>query len=112
VGTLWVLPSVVENMLFQKNVVIALTVIGVMLAIAFSLVNGLSTSLLEGVYEKEYYSHLKKGTALDEGKNLRYNPFKLTLCRRIYYAKLLLVYLFPIILVYLFECAMMLLEML
>ena len=112
VGALWVLPTVVENMIFQKAVVIALTVIGVLLAIAFYIVNGLSSSLLEGAYEKEYYAHLKNGKALDEGQNLRYNPFKLSLCRRIYYAKLLLVFLFPIVLVYLYECVMMLIEML
>lgn len=110
VGALWVLPSVVENMIFQKAVVIALTVIGVLLAMAFYVVNGMSTALLEGTYEKEYYSHLKKGKALDEGQNLRYNPLKLSLCKRIYYAKLLLTFLFPIILVYLFECVMMLIE--
>ena len=110
-GALWVLPSLLENMLLQKIVVISLTVIAVILMFLFLLVNGMTTTLIEGVYEKEYYAHLKEGRALDEGQNLRYNPFKLTLCRRIYYAKLLLLFIFPIILAYLFECAVVLIEM-
>ena len=109
---LWILPTVVESMLLQKIVVISLTVIGVILAMLFFIVNGMSTSLTEGAYEKEYYQHLKKGTALDEGQNLRYNPFKLSLCRRIYWAKFILLFLTPIIAVYLFECIAMFLEML
>ena len=110
-GALWVLPSLLENMLLQKIVVISLTVIAVILMFLFLLVNGMTTTLIEGVYEKEYYAHLKEGRALDEGQNLRCNPFKLTLCRRIYYAKLLLLFIFPIILAYLFECAVVLIEM-
>jgi NADH:ubiquinone oxidoreductase subunit 3 (subunit A) len=109
---LWALPSVLENMLLQKIVVITFTAVGIVLAFLFFLVNGMSTTLTEGAYEKEYYTHLKSGTALDEGQNLRPNPFKLTLCKRIYYSKLLLLFLFPVIAVYLFECAAMLLEML
>lgn len=109
---LWMLPTLFESMLLQKIVVISLTVIGVILAMLFFIVNGMSTSLTEGAYEKEYYQHLKNGTALDEGQNLRYNPFKLSLCRRIYWAKFILLFLTPIIAVYLFECIAMFLEML
>ena len=70
---LWMLPAMLESMLLQKIIVISLTVIGFFLALFFLLVNGMSSSLTEGAYEKEYYQHLKNGTALDEGQNLRYN---------------------------------------
>ncbi|MBR5459534.1 MAG: hypothetical protein IKV53_01595 [Clostridia bacterium] len=110
VFVLWMLPTVFESMLLQKIVVITLTVAGILLAFLFMLVNGMTTSLTDGAYEKEYYSHLKNGTALDEGQNLRYNPFRLSLCRRIYWAKLIMLFLTPIVVAYLFECISMLLE--
>lgn len=110
VTLLWMLPTFFESMLLQKIIVISLTVIGIVLAFLFFMVNGMTTSITEGAYEKEYYQHLKKGTALDEGRNLRYNPFKLSLSRRIYLAKLILVFLTPIIAMYLFECIAIFLE--
>lgn len=106
----WLLPSFFENMLFQKIVFFTYAVLGFVLALIFLFVNGMSTSITEGAYEKEYYSHLKNRTALDEGKNMRYNPFGLSLCRRIYYAKILMLTLLPIVLVYLFECIAILLD--
>ncbi len=109
---LWFLPTFLENMFLQKIIFILFTVFGFILTLLFFLVNGMSTSIVDGVYEKEYYKHLKESTALDEGQNLRYNPFRLSLCKRIYYAKFIMLFLLPIILVYLFECAVILIEML
>lgn len=111
-GTIWVIPNVIENMLMQKIVVVSYTILGIVAALIYFLINGFSWSIIEGEYEKEYYSHLKNKTALDEGTNLRPNPLKLTLCKRIYYAKLMVLIFLPIVLLYLFECGAVLLEML
>ena len=111
-GIIWALPTVLENMLFQKIVVVSYTVFGTLMALLYFFINGFSWSITEGAYEKEYYSHLKNGTALDEGTNLRPNPLKLSLCKRIYYAKLTLLFLVPVVLLYLFECGAIFIEML
>ncbi len=107
---LWALPSVFENMLLQKIVVIALSVWGFLLALVFFFINGGVSTLTDGAYEKEYYRNLREGRAINEGENNRPNPFRLTLCRRIYWAKITLALLFPVILIFAFEYVVMLLE--
>ncbi len=107
---LWSLPVLLENMVLQKIVFVLFTVWGVALALLFFFVNGGVSTLTEGTYEKEYYRTLREGRAINEGVNNRPNPFHLTLCHRIYYAKLLLALLFPVILIFAFEYVVMVLE--
>jgi hypothetical protein len=109
-GTLWVIPVALESMLLQKIVFFAFIALGFALALLFFFVNGGSSTLTEGVYEKEYYRGLKEGRAINGGTNNRWNPFKLDLCRRIYYSKLILAFLFPLILVFVLEYAATLLD--
>ncbi len=107
---LWSLPVILENMLLQKIVFVGFTVWGIVLALMFLFINGGVSTLTEGVYEKEYYRNLREGRAINEGENNRPNPFGLSLCRRIYYAKLTLSLLFPVILLFAFEYIVIVLE--
>lgn len=97
------LPIFFENMLFQKIVTISYLVIGFILAGLFFLVNGASTAIVDGEYEKKYYQSLKDGKASDGGENFHWNPLKLSLADRIYYSKLLLCFIFPIFVVFFME---------
>ena len=83
-------------MLLQKIVTISYLVVGTALAVLFFLVNGASTAIVDGEYEKSFYKTVKNGTADTEGENLHWNPLKLTLVKRIYYSKLILCFLLPI----------------
>ena len=97
-------------MLLQKIVTISYLIIGTITAIAFFLVNGASTSLVDGDYEKEFYKKIKNKTAENEGENLHWNPLSLSLARRIYYSKILLCILFPIIVLFFLEYIALLVE--
>ena len=100
---IWALPSFFENMLFQKIVFILFALWGFILALLFFFINGGVWSVTDGDYEKEYYRSLKEGKAVGEGENLRYNPLNLSLCKRIYYSKILVCLIFSVILVFAFE---------
>lgn len=100
---LWTLPTFFENMLFQKAVFILFAVWGFVLALLFFFINGGVWSIVDGEYEKEYYAALKEGKAQNEGENLRFNPLSLSLCKRIYYSKIVVCLLFSVILVFAFE---------
>lgn len=102
-GGIYFLPIILENMLLQKIVTISYLVIGTALAVLFFLVNGASTAIVDGEYEKCFYKTVKNGTAATEGENLHWNPLKLTLVKRIYYSKLILCFLFPIIVFFFME---------
>ena len=102
-GGIYFLPIILENMLLQKIVTISYLVIGTVLAALFFLVNGASTAIVDGEYEKGFYKTVKEGTAKTEGENLHWNPLKLTLVKRIYYSKLILCFLFPIIVLFFME---------
>lgn len=102
-GGIYFLPIILENMLLQKIITISYLVIGTALAVLFFLVNGASTSIVDGEYEKGFYKTVKNGTATTEGENLHWNPLKLTLVKRIYYSKLILCFLLPIIVFFFME---------
>lgn len=87
-------------------------VIGTVLAVLFLLVNGASTAIVDGEYEKSFYKTVKDGTAETEGENLHWNPLKLSLVKRIYYSKLILCFLFPIIVVFFMEYVALLISQL
>ncbi len=100
---IYLLPIFFQNMLFQKIVTISYLAIGFILAGLFFLVNGASTAIVDGEYEKKYYKSLAEGKALDGGENFHWNPLKLSLADRIYYSKLLLCFIFPIFVVFFME---------
>ena len=100
---LYMLPVILENMLLQKIITISYLVIGTALAFLFMLVNGASTAIIDGEYEKNFYKTVRNGTATTEGENLHWNPLKLSLVERIYYAKLILCFLAPIVVMFFLE---------
>ena len=109
--TVYLLPSILENFVLLKIVTVFFLVAGSTLALLFFLVNGGQSRIISGEYEKNYYENLKSGKADGEGENFRaFNPFRLTLAKRIYFAKLILCFLLPVILMFLFEYALILFE--
>ncbi len=102
-GGIYFLPIFLENMLLQKIITISYLVIGTALGTLFFLVNGASTAIIDGEYEKKFYESVKNGKASDEGENLHWNPLKLSLVKRIYYSKLILCFLLPIIMMFFLE---------
>lgn len=102
-GGIYFLPIILESMTLQKIVTISYLVIGTVLAALFMLVNGASTAVIDGEYEKSFYKTVKDGTAVTEGENLHWNPLKLSLVKRIYYSKILLCLLFPILVMFFME---------
>lgn len=102
-GGVYLLPILLENMLLQKIVTISYLVLGTAIGVLFFLVNGASTAIIDGEYEKNFYAQIKKGTAKDEGENLHWNPLGLSLASRIYYSKILLCLLFPILVMFFLE---------
>ncbi len=109
-GGIYFLPILLENMLLQKIVTVSYLILGTALATMFFLVNGASTTIVDGEYEKQFYKSVKDGSAKDEGENLHWNPLKLSLVKRIYYSKLLLCLLFPIIVMFFLEYIALLLS--
>ena len=102
-GGIYLIPMGLENLLLTKIITISYIVIGTVLATLFFLVNGASTAIVDGEYEKSYYASLKKGAADTEGENMHWNPLKLSLAKRIYYSKILLCLLFPIVAIFFIE---------
>lgn len=96
-GTIYYLPILFESMLLQKIVSVSYIVIAVVLGVLFMLVNGSSSTIVDGEYEKNYYNSLKQGKAVGEGENLHWNPLNLSLAKRIYYAKIIICVLCPIV---------------
>ncbi len=109
---IYFLPIMLENMILQKIVTISYLTVGTLLATAFFLVNGASTVVIDGEYEKDFYKKIKNKTAETEGENLHWNPLKLTLAKRIYYSKILLIFLFPIVTMFFIEYIAILLDFL
>ena len=102
-GGVYFLPIILESMLLQKIITIFYLVLGTVIAVLFFLVNGASTAIIDGEYEKNFYKSVKSGKAETEGENFHWNPLGLTLVKRIYYSKLLLCFLFPIIVIFFME---------
>lgn len=109
-GSIYLLPILLENMLLQKIITISYLVLGTVFATLFFLVNGASTSIIDGEYEKAFYKTVKDGSATSEGENLHWNPLKLSLVKRIYYSKILLCLLFPILVMFFIEYVALLLS--
>lgn len=100
---IYFIPIFLENMLLQKIFVISYIVFGTVLGFLFILVNGASTAVIDGEYEKKFSKALKEGKAKDEGENFHWNPLKLTLSKRMYYSKIILAFLFPVIIIFFME---------
>lgn len=100
---IYFIPIMLENMLLQKIFVICYILVGTVLGILFILVNGASTAIIDGEYEKKYAKALKEGRAEDGGENFHWNPLKLTLAKRIYYSKIILAFFFPIVVIFFVE---------
>ena len=108
---IYALPIMLQNMVLQKIVTISYIVIGTALGAAFFLVNGASTQVIDGEYEKNYYKSLKQGKAENEGENFHWNPLGLTLAKRIYWSKILLCMLFPILTMFFLEYLAILIDL-
>ena len=102
-GGIYFVPNILESMVLQKIITISYLVIGTALGVLFFLVNGASTAIIDGEYEKNFYNSVKSGKAETEGENFHWNPLRLSLVKRIYYSKLLLCLLFPIIVIFFME---------
>lgn len=102
-ATVYALPIVLQNMVLQKIITISFIILGTVLATLFFLVNGASTAIVDGEYEKKFIKSLKDGTASDEGENFHWNPLKLTLAKRVYYSKIIMAFLFPVIVIFFME---------
>ena len=100
---IYFIPIFLENMLLQKIFVISYIVLGTLLGILFILVNGASTAVIDGEYEKKFSKALREGKAKEDGENFHWNPLKLTLSKRMYYSKIILAFLFPIIFIFFME---------
>ncbi len=100
---IYFIPIILENMLLQKIFVFSYIFLGTVLGVLFILVNGASTAIIDGEYEKKFAKSLKEGKAKDEGENFHWNPLKLTLAKRIYYSKIILAFLFPIVVIFFVE---------
>ncbi len=101
--TVYALPIILQNMVFQKIITISFIILGTLLAALFLLVNGASTAIIDGEYEKKFMKSVKDGSATGEGENLHWNPLKLTLVKRVYYSKIIMAFLFPVIILFFME---------
>ena len=108
--SIYVIPVILENMVLQKIVTIGYILIGTLLGAALFLINGASTAIVDGEYEKKYMKNLKEGKAKDEGENFHWNPLKLSLAKRVYYSKITLCFLFPIFAIFFMEYILLLLS--
>ena len=108
--SIYVIPLILENMVLQKIVTIGYILIGTLLGAALFLINGASTAIVDGEYEKKYMKNLKEGKAKDEGENFHWNPLKLSLAKRVYYSKITLCFLFPIFAIFFMEYILLLLS--
>lgn len=101
--TVYALPIILQNMVLQKIITISFIILGAVLATLFLLVNGASTAIIDGEYEKKFMKSVKEGTASGEGENFHWNPLKLTLVKRVYYSKIIMAFLFPVIIIFFME---------
>ena len=90
-------------MVLQKIITVAFIALGTVLATLFLLVNGASTAIIDGEYEKKFMKDLRDGKASGEGENFHWNPLKLTLAKRVYYSKIIMAFLFPVIIIFFME---------
>lgn len=95
-------------MVLQRIITILYIVAGTALGVVFFVVNGASTAIIDGEYEKKYIKALREGKAVDEGENLHWNPLKLSLAKRIYYSKITLCFLVPILMIFFMEYVLLL----
>lgn len=102
-GTVYALPIIFENMLLQKIMTVSYIVFGTLLAVLFFLVNGASTVIVDGEYEKKLMKSIRLGESKDEGENFHWNPLKLSLAKRVYYSKIIMAFLFPVIVIFFME---------
>lgn len=108
--TVYLIPVVLENMLLQKIITILYIVLGTLLGVAIFLINGASTAIVDGEYEKNYIKSLKEGRAKDEGENFHWNPLKLSLAKRVYYSKIVICFLLPILAIFFMEYVLLLIS--
>ena len=101
--SVYALPIILQNMVLQKIITISYIILGTLLAALFLLVNGASTAIIDGEYEKKFMKDLREGNASGEGENLHWNPLKLTLVKRVYYSKIIMAFLFPVIVIFFME---------
>ena len=101
--SVYALPIILQNMVLQKIMTISFLVVGTALAVLFLLVNGASTAIIDGEYEKKFMKSVKEGKADGEGENFHWNPLKLTLVKRVYYSKIIMTFLFPVIIIFFME---------
>ena len=101
--TVYLIPVILENMILQKIMTILYIAVGTLLGVALFLINGASTAIVDGEYEKKYMKSLKEGNAKDEGENFHWNPLNLSLAKRVYYSKITLCFLFPILAIFLWN---------
>ena len=106
---IYALPVLLESLLLHKIIWWSYIALGTGLGVAFLLVNGASTAIIDGEYEKKFYKLLKEGKAENEGQNFHWNPLNLSLAKRIYYSKLILCFLVPVVAVFFIDYVYMLL---
>lgn len=108
--TVYLIPVVLQNMLLQKIITILYIILGTLLGVAVFLINGASTAIVDGEYEKNYMKSLKEGRAKNEGENLHWNPLKLSLAKRVYYSKIVICLLLPILAIFFMEYVLLLIS--
>ncbi len=105
---IYLIPVFLQSMVLQRIITILYIVVGTALGVVFFVVNGASTAIIDGEYEKKYIKALREGKAVDEGENLHWNPLKLSLAKRIYYSKITLCFLVPILMIFFMEYVLLL----
>ena len=110
VHCVYLIPVILENMLLQKIITITYILIGTLLGAAFLLINGASSAIVDGEYEKNFMKALKEGKAKDEGENFHWNPLKLSLAKRVYYSKIVLSFLLPVFAIFFLEYVLLLIS--
>lgn len=105
---IYLIPVFLQSMVLQRIITILYIVVGTALGVVFFVVNGASTAIIDGEYEKKYIKDLREGKAVDEGENLHWNPLKLSLAKRIYYSKITLCFLVPILMIFFMEYVLLL----
>ena len=104
----YLIPVFLQSMVLQRIITILYIVVGTALGVVFFVVNGASTAIIDGEYEKKYIKALREGKAVDEGENFHWNPLKLSLAKRVYYSKITLCFLVPILVIFFMEYVLLL----
>ncbi|MBQ7896922.1 MAG: hypothetical protein IJ323_00715 [Clostridia bacterium] len=107
---IYLIPVFLQSMVLQRIITILYIVAGTALGAVFFAVNGASTAIIDGEYEKNYIKALREGKAKDEGENFHWNPLKLSLAKRIYYSKITLCFLVPILAIFFMEYVLLLIS--